>query len=142
MGAERVAYDEVFFQGGERFIEACGERGDIFLRDIIMGKMVDIFFHGWRGTKAVRNAVKPCGEHDGKGEVRIAGRVGRAQFHAGGGLSPGTCARHPDPGGAVDLRPANVNRRFISGHQAFVGIDGGREDCRERAGVPYLPGDE
>ncbi len=104
--------------------------------------MVHVLFHRWRRLQASSNAIQPSPEHGGEGQVRVATGVGAAQLSAGELLLSRRGARDADQGRAVDLAPADVDRRFVAGYEPLVGVHCGSHQRRHSPGVRHLPGDE
>ena len=124
------------FQFGEGFRQRAGQRIDVhfFARFFIQMIDVDVVERRRRGHLVV-NTVERGGEHRGERQIRIRGGVGEAEFRSRGFVASFGVARNANQRGAVGLRPADVDGRFVSRHQPFIGVHRRRADCRQRAGV-------
>ena len=65
------------------------------------------------------NAVQARSQTHGKGQIRIAGGVGAAQFHPGG-LAPG--GGNTDQRGAVSGGPSQMTGGLVAGNQPLVAV--------------------
>src|SRR5205814_8297661 len=65
-----------------------------------------------------------------------------AELGPRGLLRSGLVERDPDQGRAVALRPGDVDRSLVAGHEPLVRVDPLREHSRDLARVPQLAGDE
>jgi hypothetical protein len=86
----------------------------------------------------VSDSVEACRELNREREVRVAGRVRHPELDAGSGASP---VGNSDQRRPVALRPGDVDRRLVSGHQTLVAVDdrvGDRGDC---PGMGFQPAD-
>ena len=89
---------------------------------------------GSPGSILLMHAVQAGHHHGGESEIRIRGRIRRAELHALG-LGTRRVHRNPASRGTVAPRIRQVHRSFVARHQPLVAIGGGCDDRRERAGV-------
>ena len=87
------------------------------------------------------DALEAGGQHHREGQVGVAGRVGGAVLAPGGGFFAGLVHGHPYQGGAVAPGPGDVDRGFVAGHQALVGVDPLAADAGDLPGMLQQAGD-
>ena len=87
---------------------------------------------GGPGIDLLLDAVEPGAQHHRQREIRVARRVGHAQLDA---RRRAARRRHADQRAAVLLRPGDVGRRFVAGHQPLVGVHQRVGDRAEALGV-------
>ena len=121
--AEGLAHEARLLELLDGLVEVFGQRVDAGLGPLGFGHLVDVVARLGRQGHALLDAVQTGGQHGGEGQVRVAGRVGVAEFDPGGVLLARLVERHPHHGRAVAARPADVDRSFVAGDQALVGVD-------------------
>jgi len=125
-----------------RFIEGFRQLADAAGGELIGREFVEVFLLRRAGVEVLADAFESGGEHQGGGEIRVAGGVGIAAFKAA------ASHRHAHGVGAVVAAITVENRcPRVVGHQALadealVGIHGGGEGGAERGTVFQDPGDE
>ena len=124
------------------FEQVVGQGVDAHLLTPLRGQVVDVHRYRIRARQLVLDAFQAGGEHDREGQVRVAGGIREAQLDAGGDLLAGLVHRDADGRRPVALRPGDVDRRFVAGHQAPVGVVGRVGDQRHLARVLQHAGDE
>ena len=82
----------------------------------------DVLLHRLGQGVLALDALQTRRQHDGEGQVGVAGGIGRAELDAGGLLLAGLVHGHADQGRAVAAGPGDVDRRLVAGHQPLVGV--------------------
>src|SRR6266699_2901740 len=100
------------------------------------------FIHGGREWQFTLNAIKTGTEHDRQSQVGITAGVWVAQFDARCRLAICTRPGNADQRFTIHTPPVDKYRRFVTWHQAFIGIDQGSEYRAHSMGVGQLPRDE
>src|SRR3990172_6091444 len=122
----------VLLQRAQRLLQGAGNR--LQLRRLFRRKLVRVLVQRIARVDLVLDAVQAGHEHGGKGQVRVAGRVRRAELDALGlrlrGVDGDACR-----GGAVAGGVHQVHRRLIAGDQPLVGVGSGRAERHQRPGV-------
>ena len=140
--AQHVLEEVAELTDARRLEQVVGQGVNAQLLPPLRREVVDVDHHRIRAGHGVLNPFETGGEHDREGQVGIAGRVGEAQLDAGGDLLAGLVRRDADRRRPVALRPGDVHRGFVSGHQAPVRVVGrvGNEGHLSR--MRQHPGDE
>ena len=87
---------------------------------LLIGELIEIEVTAGRRFDLVADTVETGGEHHGFGQIGIGAGIRRAQLNAGRIAAFGG---NPHQGTAVPTGPGNIDRRFITGNQSFIGID-------------------
>ena len=103
-----------------RFFEVGRHHRDPLLRHLCRGHFKDVPVDPRRRSEVVLHPVKTCVEHHRKGEIGIAGRIRATDL---GSCRQATGGGNADQCRTVGGRPGAVDRRFVTGHQALVGVD-------------------
>ena len=93
---------------------------------------------GSGGVRPALDAVEARREHARQRQVRVRGRIGRAQLDPGRAAALGGDA---DRGRAVAGRPGDVDGRLVAGQEPLVGVDGRVGDRGDRRDVLEDAGD-
>src|SRR5207244_181751 len=97
-------------------------------------QLVEVLIDRLARIDLVGDAVEPRHQARREAQVRIAGRVGRAELDALGTLGL-RVHRDADARRAVALTVDEVDRRLVARHQPLVGVGRGRDERQERRRV-------
>ena len=87
-------------------------RDDALGQALLLGELVEVGGGLGREVVALLDAPQARGEHDGEGEVRVAGRVGRPELDAGRVRLARLDRRHVDDDRTVVAGPRHVHGRL------------------------------
>ena len=124
----------------DRLDQAAGEHLDA-ARFAVRGRHLEDVLLDWRRQRTfVFDAVQAGRQHHGEGEVRVAGRIGRAVLDARVSFAPGFVLGDADQVAAVALRPAQVDGRLEARQQPLVAVHPLVRNQRQRPRVVQQPG--
>ncbi len=106
------------------------------------GRHVGFRCRGQRERLLRPQPVQPGCQDDAEGEIRVAGRVGRAQLQAERRLLSRLGAGNPEKVRPVGEGPGDVDRRLVPRDQPLVGVHPLVGDSRERPHVAQDPREE
>ena len=129
--AEGLAHELTLGDLLERLEEAAGQRDDPRLFALFRVHLEDVLFHGLGQLVLFLDTLDAGRDHDGEGEIRVAGRIGRAEFYPGGLGLARLVHRDPDHGGAVSARPGDIDRGLVARYQPLVGVHPLAADSRD-----------
>src|ERR1035441_9865974 len=132
---EDVALEQegvVLLQAIERLAQAAGHVWN-FLQ-FLGRQFVNVFVERFARLDFVLDAVQARHEQRGEAEIRIRRRVRRAVFEAFG-LRIIAVSRNTDGGAAVARAVSQIDRRFVTRHEAFVTVRGGVANGAQGLGV-------
>ena len=118
--AEGFANQAVCLHGFDSALQTAGEGLDSGCLAFLVRHLEDVRINRGGRSELLLNAVQTGAENNRQGEVRVAGRVGAAQFDSRA-VSAG--AGDANERAAVFRRPGDVNRGFVAGNESLVRID-------------------